>query len=392
MRTYLRKKQDKQVLKGYPWVFANQVSHTEGNPERGDIVQLVSSEGTVLGQGFYHDTSQITFRLITKDPDRQIDEDFFAERLKSALSLRQLFFAGSTHYRLAFSESDGLPGTIIDRYGDVLTWTSICFGMEKRRAMLLDVLEDMLQPAAIVERNDSWLRGKDALPQSKGILRGDYDEPVTIEEGGVSFEVDVLDGPKTGFFMDQRLHREAVARLSRGAAMLDVCCADGGFGLQAAAGGAASVHFLDSAGHALERVRANATLNDIRIPLTYDESDALERLGELVQAQQRFDVVVLDPPAFAKSRRHLESATKAYQRLNISAFQLLSDNGFLATSSCSQALKEADFLKLVRYSARRAGIDMRLVFRGFQPPDHPVLDAMPETHYLKFYVFQKVKG
>ncbi len=293
---------------------------------------------------------------------------------------------------MIFSESDGLPGTIVDRYGDVLTWTCICAGMEQRRSVVLDTLAEIYKPSAVVERNDNWLRGKDGLESQKGVLSGEYMGPVIIEEGGLRFHVDVLEGPKTGFFMDQRHHREATARFARGRRVLDACCADGGFGLQAAARGALSVHFIDSVEPALERARENAKRNGLKTPFTFDAADALERLGELVDQKAEYDLVVLDPPAFARSRRHLETATRAYQRLNINAFQLLSKDGILATSSCSQAVREPDFLKIVRYSARKAGVSLRLLYRGFQPPDHPVLDAMPETHYLKFYIFQLVSG
>ena len=389
MKLILRKRQEKQIDRGYPWVFSNQIDRTEGDPMRGDIVSLITADGRPVGQGFYHDASQIAFRLLTRNIETLIDDAFFERRFQRAIDLRSSYYAGATHYRLAFSESDGLPGTIIDRYGDVLTWTSICFGMEKRREALLDTLETLVKPKAIVERNDVWLREKDMLERQKGILRGQYDGPVTIEEQGVKFEVDVLNGPKTGFFMDQRHHREAVARFAKGKSVLDVCCADGGFGLTAAAAGASSVHFIDSAGHALERARANAKRNDVPSVLFFDEADALVRLGELVEQGKKYDIVILDPPAFAKSKRHLETATRAYQRLNISAFQLLSENGILATSSCSQAVKEPEFLKILRYSARKTNSSIRMLYRGFQPPDHPVLDTMPETQYLKFYVVQK---
>lgn len=392
MRVILKKRQEKHLSQGYPWVFANQIWKTEGEPARGDVVAIYNSEEMALGQGLYHESSQITVRLLTTDMDRTIDAAFFEARIRAAHALRAGFYSDATHYRVAFSESDGLPGTIIDRYGDVLTWTCICAGMEQRRDMMLDVLEKIYQPRAIIERNDSWLRGKDDLESQKGVLRGDYTGPVAIKEGALTFQVDVLNGPKTGFFMDQRHHRILTARFAKDLRVLDVCCADGGFGLQAASHGAASVHFIDSAEHALERVKENAQCNKIETPLTFDNVDALDRMGELVDEKASYDLIILDPPAFAKSRRHVETATRAYQRMNISGFQLLSDQGILATSSCSQAIKESDFLKIVRYSARKAGVSLRLLYRGMQPPDHPVMDAMPETQYLKFYVFQKMPG
>lgn len=388
MYVTLRPHKEKDLREGYPWVFANQVASTTGHPARGAVVTVLTANGTPCGQGFYHDTSLIAVRMLTHDATTPIDDDFFRQRLAHALKLRTSVFAGATHYRLAFSESDGLPGTIIDRYGDVLTWTSLCYGMEQRREMLLDALETLVHPAAIIERNDVALRAKDALPEHRGVLRGNYDAPVEIEEQGVRFLVDVLEGPKTGFFIDQRLHRAMIRTFAPGRRVLDVCCADGGFGLLAAAAGATRVDLLDVSAPALERAQRNAAHNGLTVHT--EQADALERLGQLVQEGRRYDLLILDPPGFARSRRHLDEAIRAYQRLNINALQLLEPDGILATASCSQALEEAAFLKLVRYCARKAGTGLRLLYRGGQPPDHPILESMPETHYLKFFVFQKV--
>ncbi|GIV62494.1 MAG: SAM-dependent methyltransferase [Rhodothermaceae bacterium] len=389
-RVHLRRHKEKALLRGYPWVFANQIHRVEGNPSGGDVVTIVGADGHVFGQGLYHPSSLIAVRFLTADPEAAINADFFRARLERALALREAAYPGATHYRLAFSESDGLPGTIIDRYGDVLTWTTLALGMEQRRDLILDVLEDLVRPRAIIERNDAALRAKDGLPEARGVMRGTYDGPVEIEEGGVRYTVDVLEGPKTGFFIDQREHRALVRRFARGRRVLDVFCADGGFGLQSAAGGAEAVHLMDVSEAALARVRANAERNGLAGRITTEAADALDRLGMLVQEGVTYDLIILDPPAFARSRRHVEEATRAYQRINISALQLLPPGGLLATASCSQAISEADFLKIVQYSARRAGARLRLLYRGGQPPDHPILEAMPETHYLKFYLFQKL--
>ena len=389
MRIDLKPRHEKKILKGYPWIFANQIEKVGTDAQRGDVVAVYDSQDNALGLGLYHESSQIAVRLLTSDTTRTIDRAFFRNRLQRARALRAALHARYTHHRVLFSESDGMPGTIVDRYGDVITWTSLSYGMEKRREELLDLLEEIYSPSAIIERNDVALRAKDDLTRNKRVLRGTVPDELEIEENGVRFIVDPINGPKTGFFMDQRFHREVVSSFASGRSMLDVCCADGGFGLQAALHGAASVRFIDSSAYALDRVKANANRNNLTNHLEYEEADALEYLGSLTGTAQRFDLIVLDPPAFAKSRRHVESATQAYQRLNINALKLLSDDGLLATSSCSQAISEADFLKIVRYSARKAGVKLNIVYRGFQPPDHPVLDSMPETHYLKFFIFQK---
>ena len=389
-RVVLRPHKDKALRRGYPWVFANQLARSSDRPERGAVVRIESFEGEAFGLGLYHDESLIAVRFLTTDVEAEIDAAFFRTRIERALALREAAFPGATHARLVFGESDGLPGTVVDRYGDVLTFTTLSYGMAERREWLLDALEDLVRPAAIVERNDAPLREKDGLEQSTGVLRGEVTGPVRIEETGVLFDVDVLGGPKTGFFIDQRLNRLAVRPFARGRRVLDVFCADGGFGLHAATGGATSVHFLDASADALARVRHNAELNGVADRITTEAADALDRLGAMAEEKADFDLIVLDPPGFAQSRRHVEAATKAYQRINISALQILPPGGILATASCSQAISEDDFLKIVRYSAKKAGTSLRLLQRGTQPPDHPVLDTMPETGYLKFYLFQKL--
>ena len=389
-RVVLRPHKDKALRRGYPWVFANQLARSNDRLERGAVVRIESFEGEPFGLGLYHDESLIAVRFLTTDAEAEIGAAFFRTRIERALALREAAFPGSTHARLVFGESDGLPGTVVDRYGDVLTITTLSYGMEQRRDWILDALTDLVQPSAIVERNDAPLREKDGLEQSTGVLRGEVTGPVRIEETGVLFDVDVLGGPKTGFFIDQRLNRLAVRPLARDRRVLDVFCADGGFGLHALAGGAAHVHFLDASEDALARVRHNAELNGTADRLTTEATDALDRLGTMAEEGADFDLIVLDPPGFAQSRRHVEAATKAYQRINISALQILPPGGILATASCSQAVSEDDFLKIVRYSAKKAGAPLRLLQRGTQPPDHPVLDTMPETHYLTFFVFQKL--
>ncbi|MEZ4700399.1 MAG: class I SAM-dependent rRNA methyltransferase [Rhodothermales bacterium] len=391
MPVTLRPRQEKHVLKGYPWIFSNQIDAVD-EAATGDIVDVRTADGRPLGQGFYHAKSLIAVRLVTTDVATPVDEAFFARRIDAALALRSSFFHDATHYRLIFSESDGFPGTIVDRYGDVLTWSCLSYGMEKQRDLVLDLLEERLKPAAIVERNDTWLRGKDGLPECKGVIRGAYEGPIRIRENGIAFDVDVTDGPKTGFFIDQRLHRAFVGRLARGRSVLDVFCADGGFSLHAAAGGAASVLGLDTSESALARAAHNAQMNDVSHCIEYKACDALDELDLLREQGRTFDLIVLDPPAFAKSRKHLEAATRAYQRINITAMQLLNPGGILATASCSHAIDEKDFLKIVRYSAIKSGTTLRTLHHGCQPPDHPVLDAMPETSYLKFEVVQKMEG
>lgn len=396
-RIILRPHKDKALQRGYPWVFANQVdTRRSDGAERGEVVQLESSSGETYGLALYHDRSLISARFLTSDISADIGPAFFRERLTRAIELRKHALPETTHARLVFGESDGMPGTVIDRYGPpgysggILTWSCLSYGMESYRDMILDVLEEVLQPDAIVERNDLTLRAKDDLEQSTGVLRGNYPGRVVIDESGVLFEIDVLNGPKTGFFIDQRANRIAARSLTRGRDVLDVFSADGGFGLHAAVAGARHVHMIDVSASALQRAMGNAARNNVADRVTTETTDALNRLGALVEEGARYDVIILDPPSFAASRKNKDAATRAYQRLNISALQLLKPGGILVTSSCSQALDEADFLQIIRYSAKRTDVRFRYLYRGSSPVDHPTLDSMPETEYLKCFIIQKL--
>jgi 23S rRNA (cytosine1962-C5)-methyltransferase len=390
MRISLKKNKDKFLHRGYPWIFANLIDRIDGNPGRGDVVEIAEHGGRPLGRGFYHDRSLIAVRFLTRDMNRPIDEVFFRERLERAVAFRRQAYGNTTHVRLVFSESDGLPGTIVDRYGDVLTWSTLSFGMEARREWLLDALEQLVGPSAIVQRDDAPLREKDGLEQAVGVLRGTYEGPVEIVEDGLVFRIDVMNGPKTGFFLDQREHRHSVRRFAAGRRVLDAFCADGGFGLHAAAGGAAHVDMMDTSAAALDRARHNAERNGLSDRVSFIEADALQRLGAMAEEGTPYDLIILDPPGFARNRRQVDQAMKAYQRINITAMQMLAPGGLLATSSCSQAVSEDDFLKAVEYSVRKSGSRTRTLFRGFQPADHPVLSSMPETRYLKFFILQKL--
>lgn len=396
-RLVLRDGKDKALRRGYPWVFANQIDRRASDlAEAGAVVRLEAAGGHAFGLGLYHDTSLIAARFLTTDCSTAVDAAFFSRRIRRALDLRRAAFPDATHARLVFGESDGLPGVVIDRYGPpgyergALTWSCISFGMEPFREAILDVLEQEIRPAAVVERNDAPLREKEGLAQAKGVLRGELPERIAIWEAGVRFAVDVLHGPKTGFFIDQRLNRLAVRSLAAGRRVLDVFSADGGFGLHALHAGAEHVHMIDASAAALARARANAEHAGVTDRLHLEQGDALQRLGQLADEGAAYDFIVLDPPSFAPSRRHVEAAAQAYQRLNICALRILPPGGMLVTASCSQAIGEGAFERILRYSARRAGARVRLLLRGAQPPDHPVLEAMPETHYLKCYLLQKL--
>ena len=388
MRVVLRRGKEKHLRRGHPWVFRDVVEQVSGDPGIGDVVSVATAEGEVLGQGLFHPESWIQVRILTREPDADVEE-LLRQRVRDAVAQRDRWFGPESAARLLFSESDGVPGTVVDRYGDVLAWSTICAGIERRRDSLLDVLEECCRPAAIVQRDDQWLRAKDGLQEQRGVLRGSLPEVVEIQEEGLHFRVDVLRGPKTGFFLDQRFHRARARIYAREQRVLDVFCADGGFGLHAAAAGAREVWAIDSSQPALERARWNAERNGLAERFHFERADALERLHQLREAGERFGLIILDPPAFARGRRESERALRAYQSLNIEALRMLEPGGVLATSSCSSAVTPRDFRKLLLYAARRAECEIRILERGCQPPDHPVLPGMPETEYLDFFVVQR---
>lgn len=389
-RVVLGPKRDRHTLRGHPWVLGSQIDRVEGRPSTGDLVRVTTASGDLLGEGLYHAKSLIRVRLLSAEPVGDV-LDCLARRIRDAFDFRRRAFEGVGHWRAVNGEADGIPGTVVDRYGDVLVFSTICAGVDLRREQIWDLLEEIDRPQAIVQRDDNWLRAKDGLPEVREVVRGSLRGSVVVQEEGVRFEIDVLNGPKTGFFLDQRFHRSMLRRFATGQRVLDLFCADGGFGLHAAVAGAAHVALADSSAPALDRARANAAASGVEGTTSFRQADLMDALPQWASTEAgEWDVIVLDPPAFAKSRRHVEAAQRAYQLLNINAMAMLPVGGILATSSCSSAIDEKEFVKILRYSAKKIGARFRLLYRGGQPPDHPVLPEMPETEYLKFRILQKL--
>lgn len=382
----LKKHEDKRVLSGHLWVFSNEIAKIDGEPQAGDIVTLRDHGGAPLGKGFYNPNSLIAFRLLTRT-EEEIDFQFFQRRIERALALRTLLYPGAKAFRLVYGESDFLPGLIVDKYHHALSVQTFSYGMDKRLTLICDVLESLLKPKAIVERNESPIRLLEGLEAKKGILRGIV-EPAAIEENGLTFQVDLLEGQKTGFFLDQRENRFALRRYSRGARVLDCFCNDGGFALNAAAAGAKHVTAVDSSETAVARAAANAALNSLAGLVSCECADAFDYLKDAVAKKKTFELVNLDPPSFAKSRKTVPLAKKGYKDLHALAFQLIPKGGILATSSCSFHIEEATFLEIVHHAAQAAGRSVQLLEWRGAAPDHPVLPPMPETRYLKFGVFR----
>lgn len=382
----LRPKEERRIRRGHLWVFSNEVAAPPAGGKPGELVRVLTHTGESLGSALYHPHSLISARLLGTEAET-LDEDFFRQRLSAALRLRQCLFPEQDGYRLVHGESDFLPGLIVDRFGDHLVLQTLSWGMDTRKELICDILEELLKPRAIVERNDTPLRLQEGLPQQVGTLRGEAGEAVEIVENQLRFRVDLLHGQKTGFFLDQKLNRLALRRYASGRKVLDCFCNAGGFALNAARAGARSVTAVEISEPALRQARLNAQLNQLE-GIEFCQADVFTFLEQRLRQGERYEVIVLDPPSFTRNRKSVPSARKAYRKLNELACRLLEPGGFLWTASCSFHLYEEVFYQVVQEAAFRAGRRLQLLERRQQSPDHPILPGMPETRYLKLGVFR----
>ena len=380
----LKKNEENRIIAGHQWVFSNEIKTIEGNPDPGDIVELHRHDGKFLGNGFYNPHSLIAFRLLSREVE-EILFQFFERRITDALNLRKRIYPTSEAFRLVHSESDFLPGLIIDKYNEFLSVQTLSAGMERRLTLICDVLESLFHPKAIVERNESPLRALEHLELRKGVLRGTLDQTI-IAENGAKFKVDLLNGQKTGFFLDQRENRKSIRRYVKGAKVLDCFCNEGGFAINAALSEATDVGAIDISETAVAKAKVNAAINGTQT-ITFEVSDVFERLKELQSKNERFDVVILDPPSFGRTKKSVATALKGYKQINSSALSLLNPGGFLATASCSHHITEESFLLAVEQAAHSTHRRLQLLEFAGASPDHPVLASMPETKYLKFAIF-----
>lgn len=384
----LRPHEEGRIKAGHPWVFSNEIAPFGERPPRfepGELVRVADARGRLLGVGYYNPHTLIAARLMSREAC-EIDRSFFEARLAAALRLRDRHLPGTSAYRLVFGEADGLPGLVVDRYNSVLVVQPLTAGMERLLPPALEALEATLAPEGIVVRRDAGIRGLEGLPLAEPEVRGRVDVPLVIEVNGLAFEVDPCRGQKTGFFFDQRMNHTRVDRLAPGARVLDAFCYSGAFGLRAAKAGAREVHFLDASAEALALARRNAERNGLADRCRFEQGDALDRLAALDAAGERYDLVILDPPAFARSRKQVAGARRGYREINRRAFRLLAPGGYLVTCSCSYHIDRETFRDLVRDAAADAGRTALVVETGGQAPDHPVLLGCPETDYLKCLV------
>lgn len=385
----LRKDQERRLLAGHCWIYSNEVDTTTTplkDLEAGQPVEVLSTSGRWIGHGYVNPHSLICARLVSRDRSHPLTPALWVARLRQALALRERLYA-HPYYRLVFGEGDGIPGLIVDRYGDLLGVQITTAGMERARAEVLSALEQVLRPAAMVLRNDTAVRELEGLEQGTEVVLGEPADPVVLTENGprgqLEFLVSPLSGQKTGWFYDQAENRSLLGRFGVGERVLDVCSYIGAWGLRAAALGAREVTCVDSSPAALERVRENAVRNRVEDRVHTRQGDAFEVLRELKNEGRRFDTLILDPPAFIKRRRDEKEGTQAYARLNRLALELVEPGGLLVTSSCSFHLSRDAFLRTVQSAGRRAGVSLQLLGSGQQGPDHPVHPAIPETAYLK---------
>ena len=380
----LRKNEEHRILAGHQWVFSNELKSINGTPEAGDVVELLRHDEKLLGVGFYNPHSLIAFRLLSRDIET-ITFEFFERRITQALQLRKRLYPDAETFRLVHGEADFLPGLVIDKYNEYLSLQTLAVGMDRRTTLICDVLESIFHPKAIIERNESPLRSLEQLPQKKGVLRGTIGQTI-ITEYGVKFKAALMEGQKTGLFLDQRENRRAIQRYVKGLTVLDCFCNDGGFALYAALAGAASVLAIDSSETAIANAKVNATMNEVP-DVQFEMCDVFDKLPELDKTGHRFDVVILDPPSFSRNKKTVATALKGYREINTGALRIINPGGVLVTASCSHHVSDQSFIEAIEASARLTHRTVQLLEWRGAAPDHPTLPAMPETAYLKFGIF-----
>jgi 23S rRNA (cytosine1962-C5)-methyltransferase len=382
-RVRVSRKGADRIASGHPWIFASDVADI-GGAAAGDSVEVLDPAGRSLGTAHFSAASQIALRLLSRRVE-EIDGDFFARRLEAAEEHRRRVVRDTDAYRVVHGEGDRLPALVVDRYADCLVMQTLDQGMDRASEWIIAGLVELFQPRGIVARNDAPVRAKEALPLESGVVYGEVPEAVEVTMNGLRLRADLLHGQKTGIFLDQRENYLAAARYARGQT-LDCFTSTGGFALHLARA-CESVEAVDSSAPALAAAAQNAALNGIA-NIEFRQADVFELLAGYAAARRQFSMVILDPPAFAKSRRNLEGAARGYKEINLRALRLLGPGGILLTCSCSHHLSEAALLELVAEAALDAGRELRVLERRTQSQDHPILLTVPETHYLKCLVLE----
>ena len=391
----LKKGEGRTVKAGGMWIYDNEIDSVMGSFSDGDIVLVHDFDGYPMGKGYINRASKIRVRLLTRDESVEIDEAFFEKRLQNAWEYRKKTVDTSS-CRIVFGEADFLPGIVIDKFSDVLVVQSLALGIDRYKELIVDLLKEILEKDGIhirgvYERSDVKVRKQEGMELYKGFIGEPFDTDVEIVENGVHYMVDVKDGQKTGFFLDQKYNRLAIQKLCKGARVLDCFTHTGSFALNAGIAGAAEVTGVDASELAVQQATKNATLNGLTDSVKFICEDVFELLPALEKAGEKYDVVILDPPAFTKSRNSIKNATKGYREINLRAMKLVKNGGYLATCSCSHFMSYELFTKTINQAAHNVHKRLRQVEFRTQAPDHPILWAADESYYLKFYIFQVVE-
>ena len=387
----LKKGEGRTIKAGGAWIFDNEIASIVGHFTNGDIVIVHDFDGYPMGKGFINQNSKIRIRMMTRDVHQEVDEAFLRMRLQNAWEYRKSTVDTSS-CRLVFGEADFLPGITIDKYENVLVVESLALGIDRMKETIVRLLKEILAEDGIVirgvyERSDAKERIKEGMDRHKGFIGEPFDTDVEIVENGVRYLVDVKDGQKTGFFLDQKYNRLAIQRLCKDKKVLDCFTHMGTFALNAGIAGAAEVTGLDISEYAVEQATANAVRNGLQDTVHFRAADVFDELPKLEEAGEKYDVVILDPPAFTKSRATIKNAMKGYREINIRGLKLVKDGGYLATCSCSHFMDYENFTKVIKQAAQSAHKRLRQVEYRTQAPDHPILWAADESYYLKFYIF-----
>ena len=384
---FLRKKIGDRVANGHPWIFGNELGDHEGEANPGDIVEVYSSNGSFIGKGYYNPASQITIRLVTRDKNEEVNDQFFYNRILQAWKYRQQI-GYVENCRLIFGEADQLPALIIDKFNEHFVIQTLALGIDRWKPAIVAALEKIFKPKGIYERNDVPVRELEGLSQQKGFLSAPFDTNIILNENGLKFHVDIVNGQKTGYFLDQQDNRRYVQHIVKDADVLEAFCYTGTFSMHAAHYGAKSVLGLDISENAVNIARRNAELNGFSDRCSFQAVNAFDVLKQWGKEGKKYDVVMLDPPAFTKSRENIQKAITGYKEINLRGMKLVKPGGFLVTASCTNLVPPEMFLKTIDMAAKDARRKIRQVTWQTQASDHPILWHVPTTQYLKFLIVQ----
>lgn len=389
----LKKGAGRTLKEGGPWIYDNEIESIMGSFMDGDIVLVHDFDGYPLGRGFINRNSKLTVRMMTRNRDTEVDESFIRMRVKNAWEYRKKVMDDISSCRVIFGEADFLPGLVVDKFADVLVVESLALGIDRFKEMIVDILKELMEADGIhirgvYERSDAKVREQEGMERYKGFIGAPFDTKVEIVENGVRYYVDVKDGQKTGFFLDQKYNRRAAAKLCKGARVLDCFTHTGSFALNAGMAGAEHVTGVDASELGVAQARENAALNGLDDRVEFICEDVFDLLPRLEKQGEKFDVVILDPPAFTKSRSSIKKAVKGYREINLRGMKLVKDGGYLATCSCSHFMDYELFTQTIGQAARNVHNRLRQVEFRTQSPDHPILWGAGDSYYLKFYIFQ----